>query len=151
MATREAMYFLLNITCFYPIFSFLQNPIFLYNFCQKWLDNNFISYGILIYIFCFFLDIIPSSFDAKMTDSWTMSPIDDEVDGIFSWHHLLCTSNDLFIEYLDVTEKKIRTYCDTTVTLTDRYPFFISLYKMLHRKGMDAHHCGVLVKTYNIF
>jgi hypothetical protein len=35
----EAMYFLLNITCFYPIFSFLQNPIFLYNFCQKWLDT----------------------------------------------------------------------------------------------------------------
>jgi hypothetical protein len=25
--------------------------------------------------------------------------------------------------------KKIRTYCDTTVTLTDRYPFFTSLYK----------------------
>ena len=49
--------------------------------------------------------------------------------------------------------KKIRTYCDTTVTLTDRYPFFISLYnyKTLHRKGIDAQHCGVLVKTYNIF
>ena len=36
-------------------------------------------------------------------------------------------------EYLDVTEKKIRTYCDTTVTLTARYPFFMSLYKTLHR------------------
>ena len=54
-------------------------------------------------------------------------------------------------EYLDVTEKKIRTYCDTTVTLTTRYPFFMSLYKTLHRKRMDAQHCGVLVKTYNIF
>jgi hypothetical protein len=47
--------------------------------------------------------------------------------------------------------KTIRTYCDTTVTLTGRYPFFISLYKTLHRKRMDAQHCGVLVKTYNIF
>jgi hypothetical protein len=36
-------------------------------------------------------------------------------------------------------------------TLTDRYPFFISLYKILHRKRMDAQHCGVLLKTYDIF
>ena len=34
----------------------------------------------------------------------------------------------------------------------NRYPFFISLYKTLHRKRMDAdQHCGVLVKAYNIF
>ena len=36
-------------------------------------------------------------------------------------------------EYLDVAEKIIRTYCDTTVTLTARYPFFMSLYKTVHR------------------
>ena len=50
-------------------------------------------------------------------------------------------------EYLDVTEKKIRTYN----SYLNRYPFFISLYKTLHRKRMDAQHCGVLVKIYNIF
>jgi hypothetical protein len=47
--------------------------------------------------------------------------------------------------------KENKDICDTTVTLTTRYPFFISLCKTLHRKRMDAEHCGVLVKTYNIF
>jgi hypothetical protein len=28
--------------------------------------------------------------------------------------------------------------------------FFISLYTNIYRKRMDAQHCGVLVKTYNI-
>ena len=47
-----------------------------------------------------------------------------------------------------MTEKKRRTYN----SYINRYPFFISLYKTLHIKRMDAdQHCGVLVKTYNIF
>jgi hypothetical protein len=33
------MYFFLDITLIYPIFSLKKNPIFLYNFCQKWLKT----------------------------------------------------------------------------------------------------------------
>jgi len=45
MATGEveAMYFFakytLNLPYIYPIFSSKKNPIFLYNFGQKWLDT----------------------------------------------------------------------------------------------------------------
>ena len=35
----EAMHFLLSITSIYFMFSNKTHPIFLYNFCQKWLDN----------------------------------------------------------------------------------------------------------------
>jgi hypothetical protein len=76
-----------------------------------------------------------------MIDSWTMSPSDDGVGHIFL--SVFLNSESLYIigtstEYLDVTEKKIRTYCDTTVTLTTIYQLFISLYKTLHRKRMDT-------------
>jgi hypothetical protein len=49
-------------------------------------------------------------------------------------------------EYLDVTDKK-RTY----TSYINIYLFFISLYKTLHIKRIDDQHCGVLVKTHNIF
>ena len=45
----EAMYCLLNITLIYPIFANKKNPIFLYNCCQKWLDNLLISFLFRLY------------------------------------------------------------------------------------------------------
>jgi hypothetical protein len=69
-----------------------------------------------------------------------MSPNDDGVD-----EHIFLTSYVYKIpsEYLDVNENKIRTYN----SYINRYPFFINLYKTLHRKRMNAsQHCGVLVK-----
>ena len=50
-------------------------------------------------------------------------------------------------EYLDVAEKKIRTYCDTTVTLTARYPFFMILYKTVHR--LEAQSAEPVSFTFN--
>ena len=55
MATGEveAMYFLLNIPLIYLIFIVYfhkKNSIFLYNFCQKWLDT-------LHYVITFFMDL----------------------------------------------------------------------------------------------
>jgi hypothetical protein len=67
----EAMYCLLNITLIYPIFANIKNPIFLYNCCQKWLDNLHYLLSIQI-VFCSRLSL-PSRNPKQQTVEWVIA------------------------------------------------------------------------------